>query len=99
MRAVRIRPGRTLIHVAWGLIIFLPFFAPLPFYYTLHFGVFFPWLTIGGEESLPGDFKWGDYDLHFYPRAFVTDLALWLVGLLLASRFVRYIESESFVRQ
>lgn len=85
-----------MVHVAWGLLVSLPFFVPIPFYYTLYFGLV-PWLVIGGEQSLPGDFKCGPFDLHFYPKVFAVDITLWIIALLLASRWLKYFESKSFL--
>jgi hypothetical protein len=89
--------AKTIIHVACGTLVSLPFFAPLPFYYTLTFGVFRPWLVIDGEEWIPGDFMCGPFKLHFYPGVFVVCITLWIVLLVLASRWLRYLESKSYL--
>jgi hypothetical protein len=88
--------GKLLIHVTWGVMVSLPFFAPIPFYYTLRFGVI-PWLVIDGETSIPGDFMWGPFKMHLYLNVLVISVVLWVVSLVLISRWVRRLESNSFL--
>lgn len=83
---------KLVLRVTWGTIVSLPFFAPIPFYYTLSFGLV-PWLVIDGEDSVPGDFMWGPFKLHFYPKIFTICIMLWIFALGVVSKWVRYLES------
>ena len=90
------RFGKPLRHVTWGVTVSLPFFAPIPFYYTLRFGVS-PWPVIDSETAIPGDFMLGPFKMHLYLNVLVISVVLWAISMVLVSRWVRYLESDSFL--
>ena len=77
---------KRVINLIWCLGVTALFFAPHRFYYSGYFGII-PWLVFSDEGS----------PVQFFPVRLALSVVLWVICLALISRWLKYLDSKSYV--
>jgi uncharacterized BrkB/YihY/UPF0761 family membrane protein len=76
----------SLIDLAWCFGVTALFFAPIRFYYSGYFGIL-QWLVFS-DEGAP---------VRFFPGRLALSILLWIVCLILISRWLKYLDSPDYL--
>ncbi len=87
---------KLVVHGVWFGGITFAFFAPMGFHHNIRFGMIpgLSFLYFDGEGMSPGGYSWHGFQVHFLVYQFVISLVLWLILLIAACKWLRWLDSK-----
>jgi hypothetical protein len=91
---------KIVVYGIWFGAITLVFFLPMPFHHNIRVGTLplFSSIYLDGEGMSPGGYLWHGYQVHFFIGRFLISVFLWLVLIVAVYKWLRYLDSKSYLR-